>query len=685
MLIDKRGRLLLTCSELINLYGVSENTVKHGLMYSRNNATTSWEHVKGDDETYVYHDSLPEPTKKKTPSEDILRSLAHGSEINQHVERYFKKLQTAYQKQFMSFQQTYRTEYQLDMATALDRAKMAALYSELMSLVEQQRAGTKHGGATKGSMEHIRSAYNKVVPKAKQIGTKQAFNNLLTKIKKNGILIQALDRRTIKVTPEQYSDPFYKAFVWEFTSSAKGFKLPYIAEKLKTACEEKGIKSPSLSWVRDRMREALRNINVVEGRKGKQAANAMMTYANLEQAQYCGDQFQMDAYTWPGYFYLDGKAYTKLVVVCVIDVHSRMIVGFSIALSENRDSMMEAMQNAVSFTNILPKELVTDKHSYHRTKEVEHFMETTQALGMDLTVSMNPQYKAVNERLFQMLEPLIKAQNGTIGQSVKTRDRSGRSSPEYIDATVKPIHRLTMDAVKLSIVTVIQEYNNTPLNVTGNISPAQAFERGEKPHSIAVNQDDRLRLFNKKTSKTVSRFKLILERSGIDYVYDLPAAYQYLNKQEVTIRYESLDLIYLFDVKKDLFITSLKPVIKQKAAKANQTERDQKLSYQQANHKKAIKAAHDKQMKAIIDPDSHPDLLHDMNAASRPKSLMAALSDNHTKALVRQQGVDIDKIIEPIPVPQNTLSEKIIKEKERSIKKLYAGKEALTAEADYSL
>ncbi len=85
----------------------------------------------------------------------------------------------------------------------------------------------------------------------------------------------------------------------------------------------------------------------------------------------------------------------------MIDACTGRVVGSYVDSSENTETILKGLENAVETTGVLPFEIVSDNHSFNQTKEAEHLKNALTTIGVHWTVSMNPRRKSKVERSFR--------------------------------------------------------------------------------------------------------------------------------------------------------------------------------------------------------------------------------------------------------------------------------------------
>jgi len=418
-----------------------------------------------------------------------------------------------------------------------------------------------------------------------------------------------------------------------------------IWRSLAEICKENKIDTPSYSWVKKFVRKNESNIEIYTSKYGtEKAENNRKPYAKIICAKQAGSQWQIDGWDLPFYY----KGFEKLILLAVRDAHSKKIVGYSIGESENTQVILEALQDAVKNTGFISFEIDSDNHSFNKTKESSYFKEALEKLGVTWTVDSNPKRKAIAERYFRHLGELYcKKYPGYIGQGIKTKEKSGRPSQEYIDKFTKAGTWLSKEEIKLIALKAVYDFNNTTLTKLYGITPNEAHEKSEKPHAISVDIFERVRLFTKKANLKVIRGQINLTRSGITYEYQLSAEqYGKLNTKNVIVRYEDFSTIYLFD-EKDRAIGSVKQKVGIHGALADQTPEDIKKYNRNKGRLNGIKSQAKKENEKLRDDVQRlsPHAFEALNPLITPKDVLSeAKRIRELKQRAEELGIELEKV-----------------------------------------
>ena len=615
--------------------GVLKDTIKRAVLRE------AWECHKLPSGRLFCYDTLPNQTKTKLPSYEALKQLSTSPE----QANLYRTFRCSINQGFPRYLQIIEDSYCLANMQNIEFARKAAAIETALDCIAKRKA----------KLQELFAIVQLVFPG--WVSCKFSFANLLTRAKQKGIISVAIDRRKgANGNAKKFGDDVkHKAAT--YYSSGKAYAATQIMKMLHIDCQVNGWKLPSVRTVRNWCMEFARNTELYAQRYGQEKAKKRLPYVSTIQALNPNDQWQADGMDLP--FYTKGeKNFEKLTLFFVVDACSKKIVGYSIDKSENTIMILKAYNDAVSSTNALPYEMVTDNHSYNRTQEGQNFKAETEKLGVHWTVTHNPQHKSIIERLVKKLnDQYFKLHKGYIGQGIKSRERDAHTSPELKDKYQKSCYWLTDDEIRAIAVMVIDDYNRKADKES--VSPAQAYQAKEKPHQVNVNLLSRIGLFTKRNDLKVSRGQITIQRAGNKYEYQLPAEfYEQYNTKTVAVHYEDLDSVYLFDIETGQHITTLTQKPKIHGALANQTEADTQLYYKHTGKLKGVKS---KAQKTNINRTTNaaatsPTAFEMMNPLTTPKDVLKEAERMfHVKNRMEDLGIDFNKVERSLPVEEYNL------------------------------
>lgn len=432
--------------------------------------------------------------------------------------------------------------------------------------------------------------------------------------------------------------PMCKNWLFDLMRSGKKYGTPYMHRVICEYCERYGYAKPSLSWVKKNYYEMLPI--AYKERYGADDFNYQhLPYAGIIPAEKRNEQWQIDGWRLP--FYMDG--WRTLTLFKVLDACSRKIVGYWVGDTENTETILKGLENAVQNTGVLPCEIVSDNHSFNQTKEAENFKELVAARGCTWTVTSNPRHKSLVERSFSTFGTCFcKDKRGYVGEGIRSRRKNARTTQEELDKYTRSGRFYSEDELKSLAAALVEEYNNTGIN--GHASPAEVYEATAE-NALPQSEADKVQLFIRRTEATVRRGQIDIVRSGIKHEYQLNAKnFVNINSQKVGVRYADYNLLYVYDLKTDEFICTVGQKEYAHGAIANQTQKDIDVLNRQKGRIEGIKKRYREQAEQIkrtayaIDPYA----AEAMNAKTTGKNVLEMMRANGKIQLeAARLGVDV--------------------------------------------
>lgn len=478
----------------------------------------------------------------------------------------------------------------------------------------------REGVVTKNSstLASVYEAFNAVCPNRYSY---HRFAHNMRRMENDGVQQLVTDRRGGN---NRKINDVIKKWLLDAMSSGKKYGPTFIHRMIGDLCGQYGYKSPSLSWVKTNYYRMRPLVTASRCGNDEQVYNEL-PYAGILRASAPGGQWQIDGWRLP--FYMEG--FRTLTLFAVIDAHSGKVVGYHVDRTENTETILKGIENAVNNTGTLPREIVSDNHSFNQTKEAGNFKAALERMGCAWTVSQNPRYKGIVERSFGTFgETFCKPMYGYIGQGIKTRRANGRTSQDLVDKYTRSGCWLTEDQIKLIAVDAVEKYNSTcPDKRTA--SPDEMYDRTANI-GIPVDEMQQMVLFTRKGIYKVKKGQVNIERSGIVYEYQLSAEqFMKLNGKTVAVRYADRDMIYLFDEKTDAPLGSVPRKQYAHGALCDQTEEDIKILNRHKGRLNGIRTAIKQQQTEItecavaIDPEA----AYAMNQKLTPKNILETLKE----------------------------------------------------------
>jgi hypothetical protein len=574
-----QNSLILIGTKLYLQYSfLRKNGISNATIFSWQQRNISVIH-KVNNNAFVEYDSIPITTKSKLPSKDELLGLAWLQDYDNKTSEIYESLQNTCSTNFKRFVEYYKVKYNLDNVKSVQFAKDHAIWNWIVNVY------------TERNLEALYKAYSKIYPK--RYSSKNSFSNAMRKAKvcvESVVFDKRLINSPLNVKKVSIDNAYWVA---AFTSIGKKYGPVDIYNKLLEICQSEDKKAPSLSWVKKYHKQIKKNPAIFESRSGAMASRSKKeTYASIIHALNANDQWQIDGWTLPFW----GKGFQRYVLVVVRDAYSKKIVGYSISKSENTLAIHGAIQDAVSKTGFMPGEIVMDNHSFQKTKEAQWLKESTSEIGVDWTVTSNPQYKSIVERYFRHLNSICKQRyKGYLGEGMTAKRDDARLKPELYTKYAK--HFLNENEIIANAVAIVGLFNSSILPSKG-VSPNELYETSPKINCFKVNLFERVKLLTPQTEMKVVRGQINIIRSNVKYEYQLNAEMnlQY-NDSTVIVRYEDLnDCIYIYDKATGKAIGSVPQKTKIHGAKVNQTAKDIELLNKNKGRKQGIKTQANKSL-----------------------------------------------------------------------------------------
>lgn len=590
-----------------------------------------------DGQTFVLFDSIPEKRRIELPSKIDLIAEYHLQQHENKVDAHLIALNIALTDGYIKHREPLKAKYPtLENKKINKAAKLLAVWTYIIDEVGCDVA-------------KLYNAFNKVYPN--KYGSYNSFANAKSKATKNGAEFMAIDQRwfttPLNIKVVSVVNKFWSS---ELIKLGNKYSNRIVWKKLGILCSNKGLDAPSLSWIgkyRNRLLES--DINAYESRYGREVTQrSQQPFVTMEQVPMANSQWQLDGKVLSVYV-TNKERYEKYTMVIVMDSHSRKIVGHAVGSSENTIVIMAALRNAVTNTGYLPKEILTDNHSFNQTKEAAYFKSAIAEIGTEFTVTSNPQWKSLIECHNKQIDKALSEYYGFTGIGIKSKSNDAQPKQELLNEFGK--NQYSDESVKALGVAVVNEFNDTILAKFSK-TPNALYDESSKDVSFIMNLSDRIKVLTPQTEMKVSRGQITIKRGQATYEYLLPVnLFSSYNNKTVKVRYEDLgEGIYLYEKDTDLFITDLMPKTKINGSKAHQTESDIEEFYKNKGRLMGIKAIAKKksdqleEMAKKINPNVHEEL----DKVKTPKHIMQELEKNaHLRREVEDLGINIKTMEAP--------------------------------------
>lgn len=532
----------------------------------------------------------------------------------------------------------YISRYRDDSTSPDKSIRRAELHAVLDKACEIYRAGI--AGKNSTALAPLYAAFNVLYPGKYSYCR---FGRYMRQIDISGAEKLVKDRRSGN---NHKINDVIKKWLLDAMSSGKKYGPTAIHRMIGELCGEHDYTAPSLSWVKTNYYRMLPLVCGQRNGNDEWAYNEL-PYAGIKRASAPGGQWQVDGWRLP--FYTEG--FKTLTLFVVMDAHSGKVVGYYVDRTENTETILKGLENAVYNTGTLPREIVSDNHSFNQTKEAENFKAALAGTGCTWTVTQNPRHKGIVERSFGTFgETFCKPMYGYIGQSIRSRRANSRTSQDLMTKYTRAGYWLTEDQIKLIAAELVEKYNSTRIGKRAG-SPDAVYEKTDNI-GIPVDFMHRIALFTRKGMYKVKKGQINIERAGVVYEYQLDAEqFMRLNGKTVAVRYVDHDSIYLFDKETDAPLGSVPRKRYAHGALCDRTDEDVKILNQHKGRLNGIKTAVKRRQNEIAERAAaiDPEAAYAMNPKLTPKNIIESLKEEGRRNEARRLGV-APELVTDMPV-----------------------------------
>ena len=496
--------------------------------------------------------------------------------------------------------------------------------------------------SSKNDLTIYHAAYDMLFPG--HLTTKVSFLNFASAIDLKGIENKVIDQRAITKVAKRITS-FQYAFLQSLYIQPQKIQPADAYKKLAEACEGLSEKPYSLASVKNYYREFENNAELFTQRYGAAKAQKQQPYASLLPAMHRNTQWQQDGWTMPFW----GANYQRYVLYLVRDNHSRKIVGWSIAESENTTLILEALEDAMRNTGVFPGEIVMDKHSFTKTEIAARICAETERMGAIWTVTINAQRNQLAERYNQYLDALCKDFAGYLGKNLTATGKDARPSQEALTQYGKTANFKTADEIKAIAAHVVTAFNKMELEPLEGVSPNEKYAQSEDINAFKVSESERVALVRPMSDYKVTRGQIIIKVGMKRHEFQLPAALisRYNNRKVAAVWEDLAQGIYISDIATGEELGCIPPKRKIHGAIPDQTEEDRKWLNQMTGRTNGVtttarKSAQEKIKEGLA---QNPEAIALINHYSLPKDIRAlAQKDSELKRAMAEQGINYNNL-----------------------------------------
>ncbi|MCC4211707.1 DDE-type integrase/transposase/recombinase [Leeuwenhoekiella parthenopeia] len=563
--------------------GMSEGFVLKALSEFRTGKSNSWENIPNPNgKGYLVNlDSVPPRSRKKynipTSNEYAKKQYLEQQEAlekalqeaeKDKLFRFDKERQSlveAYNTQWFKYLETYREWYAHNPKRceelAAQSAKDHAFWVRMLEIT-----GTKYKafrGKVSVGFDHyldVRTRVTLTTNTDSLVHFRKRLKDLreAREYSDQSFIEMIAIKNTKQNNHRQKTDEFHKALALSILSHPKVYAYRVATDLINHHCLQEGKPTVTESWVKSLMSKDKKFKTLVNQHRygAKHFDDWLLPHAVRKLPTYPGNVWMIDG--TPVQFFCWNESRTKVIrlyLFAVIDVCSRKIVGFDIAHSEDRYSIMQALKMAVMSEGHLPAEIVSDNFSANKTEEIIELKAQMEKLSVYWRHSKvrNAKDKSYIERFFGAFQSVECAlYDDYIGEGIKSKRLNARPNDDFL-AEIARKRTVTTKEMMHRISVMIATYNQRSLGEKK--APSTVYRGMPKPKAVEMDAVKTALMFWTKTKHTIKRGMVKLKYRKTEYCYEI---HQHelkatLQGVRVAVRYDpnDLDTVMLFDLEHD--------------------------------------------------------------------------------------------------------------------------------------
>ncbi len=651
------------CFEILISFGLDSNTIYSGCKRFRQGKTKSWENKKDPNDkrkVLINLDTIPDGTRKKY-------NIPTGAEY-QAQQREAKRQEVI---AFMTQIERERIEKEVDQQLAEERekeilensAKLAlrdaynnhwlkyySLYKERYSSRKDcdklaQQSAREHafwlkmvevtGGIWRGEFGKAGICFEYLQDLKKELVFTQTINNatyfrrklkdLRDKLKLGKSIVDVIANNKIgERAPEskKYND-FHKGSILYFVGHEKKYSYRLCTRLINQHCADEKQRPLNESYIKKVLQtdNEFRTLVFSLRNGAKYLKENILPHASRHPVEFPANLWMIDGTPVQFYCRNDKGTIVRMSVFVVLDAFSRKVVGYDIAMNEDKFMVMNALKMAVREEGHLPKEILSDNFSANKTPEIIALKEFMAKLDVNWRLAKvgNPQDKSQVERFFGVFQSEeCVSYDDYIGEGIASK-RDNRPTPEFLEKSIKKI--LSVNQMKDRIITMIVKYNAREKRT--RLSPLELYKL-PKPKAVELDGFKTALMFWNRTKHTIKQGMVKITVNKVEHSFEIYDHKQKLQLQGKTVyvRYDTdnLDSVMLFDIDNEKALCECKKTHKFHIATDDRTDECNENILIHTAKKKSYKKHIDKQIENIKDKmldvigKDKIDLIHPLDA-----------------------------------------------------------------------
>lgn len=255
-------------------------------------------------------------------------------------------------------------------------------------------------------------------------------------------------------------------------------------------------------------------------------------------AQYALSLSSSDGFVMP-FWTKDSRgksSWKRLLCYVVFDVASQAIIGASLGMAEDKESMRQAFLDlAVRQDNYMPIQNQLDNFAKFYEQELEQIM------MVKFCAPYNAQSKYAETFIGRFKEQVLRRYSGYIGRhslTHKNRRNEDKENPQSGDVGY------TLEETQALLQEAIDTWNNSPAKARGNKVRAEILSERKNPDAKQTTHLQVAMALGERTKATIDRGFIKVIRHGQERVYRVPEYGDMLSKidrRDLTVRVRYLD------------------------------------------------------------------------------------------------------------------------------------------------
>lgn len=569
--LSNAKELYISVGLAISLLNFKKKTIHNGLINHAKSRSMYWMSFKDREAINIKYSSIPTKTLKKHKlplnSEGMLdKLLAEQAEkqditLDYEIQLLRSNLDDIYENRWPPFLKA----YEMRIPEAIERIPYAKAHALVDAIIQLHKS--------KWTTKAIFAAYKAIIikrldemesPIVKTLSPVY-FWRVIRDAKRNGI-VETLVHDSLGV-PRDHQVKMtgqIKAFI---RTQLRHPKRHLIKEILKRVMQKFKIKLSASSIKTFKSTHEKRNLlewySNGETKSRQNEMPRLMRYL----AEAPGEVYEGDFYKSQFYCRSKARKVIRLWLFVVIDVFSKKVVGWHAGPERSETMAIQAFKMAFTEACFLPEEIIIDNDTFFNKRKFKKFVSRTNIHGVIWTKAFPnmPTWKSNIEGFFGIWQKLVSSQKWYIGESVKSKNKSGNPCDEYVKYfKTRVSEMLSEDEMIEKFSKMLIDYNSNGYSQKkNNMTPNDLFRLYASKRTIQFENWMESQFFWDAIPKKMIRVdgRVELQIQGVRYIFQLKEAEKFFRYKGSYVRahynIDDLSKIHLFERRTEKFIGEL--------------------------------------------------------------------------------------------------------------------------------